>query len=79
MWTDIILGQWGGSNLTGYYQANILRSIGITTQSHLLVFNLAYYAQHSGAQPLAHLSATWSVGGSSSCSAASRCVAALLV
>jgi MFS family permease len=48
MCTDSILGQWGGSNLTGFYQANILCSIGITTQSHLLVFNLAYYVAALG-------------------------------
>lgn len=37
------IGQWGGSNLTTYYQANILRSIGVTAQSQLLVHNLGYY------------------------------------
>lgn len=29
--------------MTGYYLANLLRAIGITTQSRLLTYNLAYY------------------------------------
>ena len=44
----IILGQWGGSNLTTYYQANILRSIGVKGQSRLLTYNLAYYVSALG-------------------------------
>ena len=29
--------------MTGYYQANILRSIGITSQTQLLTYNMGYY------------------------------------
>ena len=36
-------GQWGGSDITSYYLANVLRSIGITSQARLLLFNLGYY------------------------------------
>ena len=38
-----IVGQWGGSAVTGYYQANVLRSIGITSQNQLLTYNMGYY------------------------------------
>ena len=48
-------GQWGGSNLTGYYQANILRSIGVTDQSQLLTFNLAYYVAALGGATIGSL------------------------
>ena len=48
-------GQWGGSNLTGYYQANILRSIGVTAQNKLLVFNLAYYVAALGGAAIGSL------------------------
>jgi MFS family permease len=48
-------GQWGGSNLTGYYQANILRSIGVTSQKQLLGYNLAYYAACLGGATIGSL------------------------
>ena len=41
--TDETPGQWGGSAVTGYYQANVLRSIGITSQNQLLTYNMGYY------------------------------------
>lgn len=57
-WTEIYLtlpGQWGGSNLTGYYLANLLRAIGITEQSRLLTYNLAYYVACLGGATLGSL------------------------
>ncbi len=41
--------------MTGYYQANILRSIGVTAQSDLLVFNLAYYVAALGGATIGSL------------------------
>ena len=41
--------------MTGYYQANILRSIGVTAQSQLLVFNLAYYVAALGGATIGSL------------------------
>ncbi|KAK5254144.1 hypothetical protein LTS03_003872 [Exophiala xenobiotica] len=35
---SVVRRQWGGSNLTTYYQANILRSIGVKGQSRLLTY-----------------------------------------
>ena len=43
LFTKLASGQWGGSAVTGYYQANVLRSIGITSQNQLLTYNMGYY------------------------------------
>ena len=53
--TDNRTGQWGGSNLTGYYQANILRTIGVTAQSQLLAYNLGYYVAALGGATIGSL------------------------
>lgn len=49
------IGQWGGSNLTGYYLANVLRAIGIGDQHSLLVYNLAYYVASIGGAAIGSL------------------------
>ncbi|KAJ5619151.1 hypothetical protein N7510_003135 [Penicillium lagena] len=49
------IGQWGGSNLTGYYQANILRSIGVEAQASLLAYNLGYYVAALGGATIGSL------------------------
>jgi MFS family permease len=41
--------------LTGYYQANILRSIGVTSQKSLLAYNLAYYVACLGGATIGSL------------------------
>lgn len=51
----LLLGQWGGSNLTGYYLANNLRNIGITAQNRLLVYNMAYYISALGGASIGSL------------------------
>lgn len=56
MWlTWLSLGQMGGSNLTGYYQANILRSVGVISQKQLLAYNLCYYVACLGGATIGSL------------------------